>query len=63
MYCYNTWFHSALKTSLFEVVYGRPPPPLLPHQEGAATTKAMDVLLRDRDAFLEEVRERLLQAQ
>jgi len=62
-YCYNTSFHTALRATPFEVVYGRAPPPLLPHQEGAAQTKAADTMLRDRDAFLVEVRERLLQAQ
>jgi len=29
-YCYNTAFHSALRTTPFTVVYGRPPPALLP---------------------------------
>jgi hypothetical protein len=62
-YCYNTSYHTALQASPFEVVYGRPPPPLLPHHAGAAQTEAVDAMLRDRDAFLEEVRERLLQAQ
>jgi hypothetical protein len=62
-YCYNTSYHTALRASPFEVVYGRPPPPLLPHHAGAAQTEAVDAMLRDRDAFLEEVRERLLQAQ
>jgi hypothetical protein len=45
------------------VVYGRPPPPILPHQEGAAETEAVDTMLRDRDTFLVEVWERLLQVQ
>ena len=62
-YCYNTSFQTALRATPFEVVYGRPPPPLLPLQHGAAQTQAADTMLRDRDAFLEEVRERLLQAQ
>jgi len=39
-----------------------PPPALLPHTAGAAQTDAADTLLRDRDSFLADVRERLLQA-
>ena len=54
-YCYNTSFHTALRTTLFEVVYGRPPPPLLSHREGATDTEAADTMLRDRDTFLVEV--------
>jgi len=62
-YCYNTSYHSALKTTPFEVVFGRPPPALLPYTEGSASTETVDTLLRDRDSFLQDVRERLLQAQ
>ncbi|KAJ1257136.1 hypothetical protein BS78_K206200 [Paspalum vaginatum] len=62
-YCYNTSFHTALRTTPFEVVYGRPPPPLLPYSPGTARTEAADALLRSRDDILEEVRQRLLQAQ
>jgi hypothetical protein len=62
-YCYNTSFQSALCTSPFTVVYGRPLPVLLPYQQGSARTDAVDALLADRDAFLDEVRARLLQAQ
>jgi hypothetical protein len=61
-YCYNTSFHTALRTTLFQVVYGRPPPPLLPYKAGTASTEAVDDL-RQRDEFLADVRERLLQAQ
>jgi hypothetical protein len=45
------------------VVYGHPLPPILPHQEGTAETEAADTMLRDCDAFLVKVRERLLQVQ
>ena len=62
-YCYNTSFHSALRTSPFEVVYGRPPPALLSYTAGTARTEAAETQMRDRDAFLADVRERLLQAQ
>jgi len=61
-YCYNTSYHTTLWATPFEVVYGAPPPALLPHTAGAAQTDAADTLLRDRDSFLADVRERLLQA-
>ena len=62
-YCYNTSFHTALRTTPFEVVYGRSPPPILPYKPGTARTEAAAVLLRNRDEILAEVRQRLLQAQ
>ena len=62
-YCYNTSFHSALHATPFDVVYGRPPPPLLAYRTGSARTEAVDGLLRDRDEVLAEICERLLQAQ
>jgi hypothetical protein len=62
-YCYNTSFHTALRATPFEVVYGRPPPPILPYTVGSAKTEAADALLRNRDEMLAEVRQWLLQAQ
>jgi hypothetical protein len=55
-YCYNTSFHIALRTTSFEVVYGRPPLPILPYASGTAKTEAADDLLRSRDKMLAEVR-------
>jgi hypothetical protein len=55
-YCYNTSFHIALRAIPFEVVYGRPPPPILPYTVGSAKTEAADALLRSRDEMLAEVR-------
>jgi transposase InsO family protein len=62
-FCYNTSLQSALKTTPFEVVYGRPPPPLLPFQSGSTKVAAVDKQLRDRDTFIANIKERLLQAQ
>jgi hypothetical protein len=62
-YCYNTSFHTTLCATPFEVVYGRPPPPILPYTVGSAKTDAADGLLRSRDEMLAEVRQRLLQVQ
>jgi hypothetical protein len=60
-YCYNTSFHIALRATPFEVVYGRPPPPILPYTVGSSKTEAADTHLRSRDEMLVEVRQRLLQ--
>ena len=62
-YVYNTAYHTALRSSPFQVVYGRPPPTLLPYTPSTASTTTVDTLLQDRDAFIADVRERLLQAQ
>lgn len=62
-YCYNTSFPTALRATPFEVVYGRPPPPILPYTQGSARTEAADALLHSRDEMLAEVHHHLLQAQ
>lgn len=45
------------------MVYGRPPPALVPYEATSPCTATVHGLLQERDAFLAEVRERLLQAQ
>jgi hypothetical protein len=62
-YCYNTFYHSALRAKPFEVVYGRLPPPILLADPAIARTEAAGELLRSRDEILAEVRQRLVQAQ
>jgi hypothetical protein len=61
-YCYNTSYHTALHATPFEVVYGRPPLPLLTHAPGTEASEEASQLLRDRDSFLADIRERLFQA-
>lgn len=62
-YCFNTSFQSAIRAAPFEVVYGRPPPTLATYQPSLARVVAVDKQLRNRDVFLAEIWERLLQAQ
>jgi len=62
-YCYNLLYQSALQTTLFQVVYGRPPPTMLSYEPGVARVVALDRQLQERDTFLADIRERLLQAQ
>lgn len=44
----------------FQLVYGRAPPTMASYQLGVAHVAALDKQLRDRDAFLVEICERLL---
>jgi len=62
-YCYNTSFHSATKRTPFEIVYGRPPPSLLPYVPGTTKSAAVEDTLKARDEVLKEVRQHLLAAQ
>jgi hypothetical protein len=62
-YSYNTSFHTALRTTLFQVVYSREPLTLAPFMTGTSQTQTMDDMLQQRDMFLAEVCDRLLQAQ
>jgi hypothetical protein len=59
----NTSYQTVLKATPFEVVYGRAPPDMLPYQPGAAKVVAGNHQLSDRDTFLAEIKQRLLQAQ
>jgi hypothetical protein len=62
-FCYNSSYHTTLKTTPFKVVYGRDPPTLLKYQPGSCKVAVVDVHLKERDEFLEQVREHLLLAQ
>ena len=62
-YCYNTSFQTAIRCSSFRVVYGRDPPTLISYQPVAAKVATVDKQLLERDQFLEEIKDRLLQAQ
>jgi len=62
-FCFNTSYQSALRSTPFEVVYGRAPPTLMSYTPGTARVAAVGRQLQDRDTFLTEIRERLILAQ
>nr|XP_009759867.1 PREDICTED: uncharacterized protein LOC104212348 [Nicotiana sylvestris]XP_016468398.1 PREDICTED: uncharacterized protein LOC107790936 [Nicotiana tabacum] len=52
-YWYNTFFHSAIKTTPCEALYGRPPPQHLPYLPGESTSADVDNTLINRELKLQ----------
>lgn len=62
-YCYNTSWHSTIKTTPFEVVYGRPPPTLLSYVPRTTSMESVDNQLMHMDMVLRDLKAVLLDAQ
>jgi hypothetical protein len=62
-YVYNTAFHTALQDTPFRVVYGRDPPCLHSYEPGEIRVAAVAQNMAECDAFIQDVRLRLEQAQ
>jgi hypothetical protein len=62
-FCFNTSYQMALHATPFEVVYDQAPPPLLPFQASSMSVVALEQQLCDRDMFMADIKEQLLQAQ
>jgi hypothetical protein len=60
-YCYNTSFHSATKRTPFEIVYGRPPPPLLPFIPRTTRSIAVEEALLSCNQVLLDAQNRMKQ--
>jgi len=52
-YWYNTSWHSAIKMTPYEAVYGVPPPRLLNYVPGTTRVEAVDEVLRNREQILQ----------
>lgn len=62
-YNYNTSYHTSLKKTPYEIVYGRPVPTLLSYDHGTAAVDTVDLLLKERDGMLRELKTTLEQTQ
>jgi hypothetical protein len=62
-FCYNSSYQTSLQATPFHVVYGPQPPAPLKYETGTSRVAAVNVQLRDRDEFLQQIRERLLLSQ
>ncbi|KAD4888403.1 hypothetical protein E3N88_20476 [Mikania micrantha] len=62
-FSYNTGFHTATGTTPFSIVYGRPPPPLIPYVLGDTNNAELEQQLIERDDMLILIRANLTRAQ
>ena len=62
-YIYNTAFQSAIKTTPFQLVYGREPPSIRSYEPGETRVAAVAKTMAERDEMLADARARLEQAQ
>lgn len=59
---YNTSYHSSIKMTPFEALYGFPPPLHVPYLPGDSKVEAVDISLRDREAIIEVLKFNLQRA-
>ncbi|KAL5788539.1 hypothetical protein ACOSP7_005488 [Xanthoceras sorbifolium] len=62
-YWYNTTHYASINTSLFELVYGRPPPVLSAKERGTTRNEEIEQELITRDEMLKRAKKELEKAQ
>lgn len=53
---YNTTYHSSIKMSPFQALYGRPPPTIPPYHTGGSLVNEVDIQLTNQDALLQQLK-------
>lgn len=61
-YWYNTTYHISLNTTLFHVVYDRPPPPLILYGDQCTPNADLDQQLAARDQALSILKDQLAES-
>jgi hypothetical protein len=62
-YCYNTSYHTSLKSTPFEAIYGYPPPSLTDYIPGSTKNHATEEQLQHRTEQIAEIKHNLARAQ
>ncbi|GKA86980.1 ty3-gypsy retrotransposon protein [Tanacetum coccineum] len=61
-YCYNTSYHSSIKMSPYQALYGKVPLSIIPYPPGSSKVAAVEDVLVERDELLRRLRDNLLAA-
>ncbi|GKB44630.1 ty3-gypsy retrotransposon protein [Tanacetum coccineum] len=61
-FSYNTSYHSSIKMTPFQALYGRVPPSIIPYPPGSSKVAAIDELLVERNVLLRQLKENLFAA-
>ncbi|KAH9765933.1 Integrase catalytic domain-containing protein [Citrus sinensis] len=62
-FSYNSSYHSSIKMSPFQALFGRPPLSIPPYLKGSTSIQAIDEALSERDALLHSLKENFRRAQ
>ena len=61
-FCHNSYYHSSIRMSPFEALFGRKPPTIPAYVLGCTSIQALDEILIERDALLCSLRDHLQHA-